>query len=329
MFRMGLLLKHGVWGANMVNQFKKATNRILLLTKWLGIGAAFTLPVTAFSLTFVLPKDGNVIGQVQYAIVQPGDTLATIALRYNMGGYEMTEANPGISYSRPKPGTRIIIPSSYVLPDAPRKGVVINLAEMRLYLYHDDGIHVSTFPAGVGQEGWDTPLGKTTITRKRPNPTWVVPDSILANHLKHGKVIPKVKPPGPDNPLGKFALNIGFKSIVIHGTPQPKAVGVRSSHGCIRMTNEDVEQVFNAVKIGTEVNIVHQPTKVGRLGNQLLLESHVPISEELYKAEPQNVKDLIHKAADNGNQSYRVEWKTVYRLKSTANGIPMPIGQIY
>lgn len=311
----------------MLKEIQLMTTRIVISSKMLGIGALLLASSTTHALTFTLPPNGNIIGNIQYASVAPGDSLATIAMRYNMGGYEMVEANPGVNYENPKTGARLVVPSRFVLPDTPRQGIVINLAEMRLYYFHPDGVHVSTYPVGVGQEGWNTPLGKTTITTKRENPTWIVPDSIYNNYIEHGKEVQKVNPPSPTNPLGKFAMNIGFKSIVIHGTPYPKAVGVRSSHGCIRMTNENVGELFRQVKIGTPVNIVHQTTKIGKMDNKLYLEAHVPISSEMYHADHPDVGGMVHKLVQGGK--YQIEWQEVEKLRSKASGIPLPIGSIY
>jgi L,D-transpeptidase ErfK/SrfK len=311
----------------MKKQRKATSLRKKFVNSMLWIGAA-VLPNISYGLTFVLPHNGNIIGNIQYATVQPGDSLSTLGRRYDMGGYEMVEANPGVEYASPRPGSRVVIPSRFILPDSPRKGIVINLAEMRLYFYHPDGVHVSTYPVGVGQEGWNTPLGNTTVVRKREHPTWVVPDSILENHERHGQPIPKVQPPGPTNPLGDYAMNLGFASIVIHGSPFPKGVGVRSSHGCIRMLNEDVGELFQKVSIGTPVAIIHQPTKIGRMDNKLYLEAHVPISQAVAAESGfTNVGSLLHKAAGNGK--YTVEWAEVEKIQNRANGYPLPIGSIF
>ncbi len=303
----------------------KATTRTYFVVAMLGIGTLFSCE-QASALTFVLPHNGNIIGNVQYATVQYGDSLSTIGRRYDMGGYEMMEANPGVDYTNPNRGTRLVIPSRFILPDTQRKGIVINLAEMRLYYYHNDGVHVSTYPVGVGQEGWNTPLGATTVTRKREHPTWVVPDSILANHAEHGQPIEKVWPAGPNNPLGDHAITTGFKSIVIHGSPYPKGVGVRSSHGCIRMLNEDVAQLFKMVQVGTPVQIIHQPTKIGRMDNQLFLEAHVPLSKSSYYSDYSSTGELLHKLTKGAK--YNVQWKDIERIQNKANGLPHPIGTL-
>ena len=310
----------------MVKRLQAITTRMYSSASMLGIGASF-IPQTSLGLTFVLPANGNIVGHLQYAPVHPGDSVATLARRYDMGGYEMLEANPGINYDHPSIGENLIVPSSFILPDAPRDGIVINLAEMRLYYYHPDHVHVSTYPVGVGKAGWNTPLGKTQVVRKREHPTWVVPDSILANHIEHGQPIEKTRPPGPDNPLGDYAMNLGFANIVIHGTNTPKAVGVRASHGCIRMLPEDVKALFQHVRIGTPVYIIHQPTKIGRKNNQLYLEAHVPLGAELHQTEYSDVGNLIHKVKPAGS-SYHLEWEKIHRLQQSANGYPLPIGNI-
>lgn len=309
----------------MKNQPKKTTIRKNIVVNMLWIGAMVSSQ--CFGLTFVIPHNGNIIGNVQYTSAQYGDSLSTIGRRYDMGGYEMVEANPGVSYSDPNPGSRIVVPSKFILPDTPRKGIVINLAEMRLYYYHPDGVHVSTYPVGVGQEGWNTPLGTTTVVRKREHPVWVVPDSILENHENHGEPIEKVWPAGPNNPLGDYAMNTGLKNIVIHGSPFPKGVGVRSSHGCIRMLNEDVEKLFKMVQVGTPVNIIHQPTKIGRMDNKLYLEAHVPLSQSQYYSSFTSTGELLHKLVKGAK--YSVEWHEIEKLQNKANGYPLPIGSIF
>ncbi len=313
----------------MKNRLTAMTSRMSPVVTLLGIGALAlcAFPKVSFGATFVLPANGNIIGNIQYTTVRPGDTLSTLGRRYDMGGYEMVEANPGVSYTTPRPGTSITVPSRFVLPDAPRKGIVVNLAEMRLYYYHPDGVHVSTFPVGVGQQGWNTPLGNTQVVRKREHPTWVVPDSIMENHIAHGEPIPKVHPPGPENPLGDHALSLGFANIVIHGTPYPKGVGVRASHGCIRMLPEDVATLYHMVKIGTPVAIIHQSNKIGRLDNKLYLETHVPIADSIY-SEQKDISSMISKATGEGHK-YQIQWQEIERIKHRASGYPQPIGSVF
>lgn len=304
-----------------------ARNQSAVAKLLLWIGTVFVAGNVS-ALTFPLPSDGNIVGQVQNTTVRPGDTLSTIGRRYNIGGYEMKEANPGIDYMNPGVGNTLIIPSRFVLPNTARKGIVINLSEMRLYYYHPDGQHVTTYPVGVGQEGWDTPLGESQIVRKRENPTWVVPDSILDKHKRLGQPIAPTMPPGPKNPLGEFAMNTGFKNIVIHGSPYPMGIGVRSSHGCIRMLNEDIRELYQMVDVGTKVTIVHEPNKLGYLGNQVFLESHVPISDTMYTG-IYSTDTLVQRMADKLGKKITIKHSEAQRLRSKTLGYPAPIGNIF
>ncbi|MCS5709661.1 L,D-transpeptidase family protein [Candidatus Berkiella cookevillensis] len=304
-----------------------ARNRSAVAKLLLWIGAVFvTSNVSA--LTFPLPSDGNIVGQIQHATVRPGENLSTIGRRFDIGGYEMKEANPGVDYMNPGVGRTLVIPSRFVLPNTSRKGIVINLSEMRLYYYHPDGRQVSTFPVGVGQEGWDTPLGESQIVRKRENPTWVVPDSILENHKRLGKYIAPIMPPGPKNPLGQFAMTTGFKNIVIHGSPYPMGVGVRSSHGCIRMLNENIRELYHMVPVGTKVTIVHEPNKLGYLGNQVFLESHVPISNTMYTG-LSSTDTLVQRMANKLGKKITIKHSEAQRLRSQPLGYPALIGNIF
>jgi L,D-transpeptidase ErfK/SrfK len=285
-------------------------------------------PIPAQALTFTIPHEGNIVGHIQETTVQPGDDLSTIGRQFDIGGYEMTEANPGVSFLNPQPGMSVVIPSQFILPSGPRKDIVINLAEMRLYFYHPDGRKVSTYPIGIGKGGWLTPMGSTQVVRKRANPTWVVPDSILANRRAHGDPIPPVMPPGPDNPLGHFAMNLGFKNIVIHGSPFPYGIGMRKSHGCINMLNEDIEELYPMVAVGTKVRIVHEPVKIGMMDNQLYLESHVPLQESLYQDSKSLKARFQQVLKDTKFATYQVHWDNIAEQKQEANGIPQFVGRL-
>lgn len=306
---------------------KAARNKSAVAMLLLGMVSMFSAQ-SIWALTFELSQNSNIVGHLQYTTVRYGDTLSTIGRKFNIGGYEMTEANPGINYMHPKAGTKLVIPTRFVLPKATRKGIVINLAEMRLYYYHPNGKHVSTYPVGVGKDGWDTPLGETTIVRKRANPTWVVPQSILENHRRMGKPIEPTMPPGPKNPLGAFAMNTGFKNIVIHGTPYPMGVGIRSSHGCIRMLPEDIRELFSMAKVGTKVTVVHEPHKIGYQGNKLFMEAHVPISATTYAGVYSN-DTLIQRAANNLGRKVTVQWQDAKRVRHRTSGYPQAIGKIF
>jgi L,D-transpeptidase ErfK/SrfK len=203
------------------------------------------------------------------------DTLMDIARRYDLGFVELRAANPGIDPWQAGEGRAIVLPKLHLEPPlgngaAARQGIVVNLAEMRLYLFRGVGAPVTSFPIGIGRDGWETPVGVTKIVRKRKDPVWVPPASIRARDPR----LPAQVPPGPNNPLGAFALNLAWPSYVIHGTNKPDGVGRRVSHGCLRLYPEDIERLFELVEVGTPVTVIDQPVKVGWIGGALYLELH-------------------------------------------------------
>ncbi len=234
----------------------RALRVFLCLTLWPFIGncATFTIPANGDSL----------VGQVVIAESRHNETMAEVGRRYDMGIYEMMEANPNISEDdKLTPGTRLVIPSRFVLPPGPREGVVINLAELRLYFYPKEGNQVVTSPVGIGREGWETPLGTTKIVEKTKDPYWYPPQSVREDAAAKGYILPDSWPPGPDNPLGAYMLRMGWRTYLIHGTNNPEGIGKRSSAGCMRMFPEDIELLFGQIPLGTPVTIINRPVKVG------------------------------------------------------------------
>ena len=223
---------------------------------------AWLAPVSAE--TFWLPREGDsVVGHLQGAVASQEDTLLDIGRRYNVGYEELKLANPGVDPWIPGAGTLIVIPSRFILPDTPRTGIVLNLAELRLYYYPDPvdapRRRVITHPISIGRVGWSTPLGTTSIVSKIVNPTWYPPASIRAEAEADGEPLPRVVPPGPDNPLGTHALALAKKGYLIHGTNKPFGLGMRVSHGCVRMFPEDIISLYESVPVGTPVHVVNQP----------------------------------------------------------------------
>ncbi len=239
-------------------------------TGLLGVLLYFALALPTHANTvYTLPPPGlNVIGHIQVVHARYEDTLIDIAREHGLGMDEIIAANPGVDLWLPGAGTPIILPTRHILPDAPRRGVVLNLAEKRLYYYPDPQPGappvVFTYPAGIGRMNWETPLGQTRITAKAEQPSWYPPESIRRDRLQTtGEVLPNVVPPGPDNPLGPYALRLGMPGYLIHGTNKQYGIGSRVSAGCVRLYNHHVEELFDRVPVGTPVTIINQPVKVG------------------------------------------------------------------
>lgn len=239
-------------------------------------GLLFT---SSYATTFDLDDENTrVVGHNLIVYSHEEDTLLDIARQFDLGYSEIVNANPGLDPWLPGGGQRVLVPNRFILPDAPKKGIVINLAEMRLYYYpkpqKGQRQQVITHPIGVGREGWTTPLGKTRIIQKKKDPTWTPPASILAEHLEKGDPLPKVVPAGPDNPLGAYAMRLAMPGYLLHGTNRPYGVGLRVSHGCIRLFPEDIEHLFGLVPVNTPVEILYQPYKAALDDGHLYLEAH-------------------------------------------------------
>jgi L,D-transpeptidase ErfK/SrfK len=233
------------------------------------------------------PQATGVLGELQVTYARYEDTLPDIARRFNLGFDELVNANPGVDPWLPGEGTRIVLPTQFVLPDAPYEGVVVNLAALRMFYYPQPGKDgqrvVITYPIGIGKVGWATPEGTTKIVSKRKDPYWTPPASVRKEHAAEGDPLPARVPPGPENPLGNRAMNLGWSSYLIHGTNKPAGVGLRASHGCIRMYPEDVLVLFDMVAVGTKVTVVNQPILYRMQGDSLYVQSYPP-HEELLEA---------------------------------------------
>ncbi len=281
-------------------------------------GAAHAAPVAA--------RDA-VIGRLEYYTVGPNENLLLVARKENLGYIEIVAANPGVDPWLPQPGRTLILPKAHVLPDAPHKGIVINLPELRLYYYDDRTMPVITYPIGVGRLGRETPIGTTTIVRKREAPTWTPPASIR----RERPGLPPFVPPGPENPLGDYALDLGWPSYVVHGTNRAYGIGRRVSSGCIRLYPEDIERLFAMVKVGTRVTVVDQPVKLGWSQGHLFIEIHPDALEgdELEQRgwfTPGSIADLEARVrAFAGSEAGRIEWPTVRAVARSKRGIPVRI----
>ncbi len=298
------------------------------------VAAAPSEPEPVATQRFTLTPDQDVIGQVQVVRATREDTLTDIARRFNVGYEEMLRANPDVDPWLPGADRPIVVPSQFVLPDAPREGVVINIAEMRLYYYpsHRKGEPqtVITHPIGIGKVGWATPEGVTRIVRRQKDPIWRVPVSVIKEHRENGEELERSYGPGPDNPLGRYAFYLEWPSYLIHGTNKPAGVGLRSSHGCIRLFPEDIEQLFDMIPIGTQVRVVNQPYVFGWSGGQLYMQSFGALEDDgrdWKRAE----RKLLDRALTAGmrkrlkSHGQQLDWDLVAALAHKPRGIAVPV----
>jgi L,D-transpeptidase ErfK/SrfK len=292
-----------------------------------------SLSVTTTSVlaaTYDLPSEHfDVIGAVRTVEARYEDTLLEIARRTDIGQDQMERVNPDVDRWLPGEGTRIIVPSHHIIPRVERKGVVLNLPEMRMYYFPPkkpgQPAQVQTYPISIGRMDWATPLGKTRIVSKQKNPTWTPPESIRREHAANGDPLPRVVPAGPNNPLGLYKMTLGIPGYLIHSTNKPLGVGMRVSHGCIRMLPEDIEKLFPQLPTGTPVNIINQPVKAGWYGGKLYLEVHPPLPE--YPSDKGAMVEHVMLALDDAmsRRSAVLDNSVIDELLSQQTGMPVEI----
>ncbi|MCP3660912.1 MAG: L,D-transpeptidase family protein [Gammaproteobacteria bacterium] len=284
------------------------------------------LGTTSEGASYPLPDENNdVIGETLTVKSRYEDTLSDIARLHDLGYREITQANPDVDPWLPGEGTEVTIPTQFILPPGPRKGIVINLAELRLYYYPPGEKQVITHPLGIGREGWSTPIGDSRITRKQRNPTWIPPASIRREQAARGIELPKVVAAGPNNPLGEYAIYLGMPGYLIHGTNRPYGVGLRVSHGCIRLYPEDIRSLYEQIPIDTAVSIINEPYKAGWHQGELFVEAHVPLSEQT-RSDGNNLTPLVAAVvAATRNSEARPDWKKLKQAALDATGIPRAV----
>ncbi len=309
------------------------------------------LPVAAQAEQFELPPDDNdVVGALTVVAARADETLLDLARRHGLGYEDIVRANPEVDTWLPGEGTEVLLPTRYVLPPGPRKGVILNLAEYRMYYFPEpkDGepAIVMTYPMSIGRMDWETPLGLTRIISKVRSPTWYPPESVRAEHAADGDPLPRIVPPGPKNPLGAFAMRLGLPGYLIHSTNRPAGVGMRVTHGCIRMFPEDIRFLFDQVSVNTPVRIINEPVKVGWHGDELVMEVHraleiVPfetdsgeiinevLPEDLLVQPERNILTALTEqfVAATNTRAGELDWERAEDLLERADGIPMPVGR--
>lgn len=292
-------------------------------------------PLATYEFEFD-PQTDRVIGTLQVTHARGEDTLSDIARRFNIGYEEIVRANPGVDPWLPGEGREIVLPTQFVLPDAPYEGLVMNLAQLRMYYFPpakaDEPRKVITHPIGIGKIGWSTPEGTTKVTAKTKNPTWYPPASVRKEHAAAGDPLPAKVPPGPDNPLGAHAMRLGWPSYLIHGTNKPYGVGLRSSHGCVRFYPEDIARLYDMVPIGTKVTVVNQPFVFGWQDDALYIQAF-PVLEDDEREHPSAAEALLNAAiSDDMWQQLKehdavVDLELVEQLVANPRGIAVPVSK--
>jgi len=273
---------------------------------------------------FPVAKGSDVIGRLAVIRLEKGDTLPDIARHFSLGINEISAANPDTDIWVPEAGEHIVLPLRFVLPDAPRKGIVINLATMRLFYYKTENksLVVMTYPVGIGTAERPTPIGQMYVERKVTRPTWYVPASISEDHRKKGDPLPDRVLPGPQNPLGEYALYLSRSTYLIHGTNKPASIGLNATNGCLRLYPEDIKKLYENTPVNTPVCIVNQPYLIGRRNGLVYLEIHATRQ----KPDVMELKKLYETLQNiEKNAGRPLDWKNVEKIITEARGMPVPI----
>jgi L,D-transpeptidase ErfK/SrfK len=259
--------------------------------------------------------------------ISSGETLLDVARKFKVGYVELVAANPDTDPWLPPRGKRVVIPRMHIPPRGETEGIVINVADMRLYYYASPHRPPRSYAIGIGREGLTTPLGHTTIVRKTKDPTW----KPTPRMRKEDPTLPALMPAGPDNPMGTRALYLGWTPYAIHGSNKAWAVGRRISSGCVRMYNEDIEELFELAPIGTKVTVVDQPIKFGWIDGELYMEAHPTKKEQdrlqLGDKVEASVSPTVVAQAKTwaGSQAARVDLERVREVARERRGYPVRI----
>ncbi len=294
-----------------------------VVTKIFCLSLLWASVQSVFALTFLLPPVGDdVVGQVNVVTLEDSQTLAEVGADFDIGYLEMVSANKNLSATKAlHKGTPVQIPARYILPTL-RVGIVVNLAELRVYYFPLNGTEVDTFPIAAGKVGWNTPLGTTEVQSKIANPTWTVPPSIMADSIEKGKRLKSFySSTDPENPLGHYALYLGIEGLRLHGTLAPRSIGRRASHGCMRLWDSDIEFLYNNVPVGTRVTITHVEDKAGWQNHVLYLQAVSPF-DEYYNAHSANEQIALA----TKDHPATIDWQRVGAAVAEQTGIPVAIG---
>lgn len=304
----------------------------LQLSRWLaGLLLAVSVALPASANSWPLPPPGSrLVGENRFHVVDnSGGSLEAIAKKYNVGFLALLQANPGVDPYVPRAGSVLTIPLQTLLPDVPREGIVLNLAELRLYYYPPGSKTVTVYPIGIGQLGGTTvtPTMVTTVSDKRANPTWTPTANIRARYRAQGVELPAVMPAGPDNPMGHHAIRLAAYGGVylLHGTNADFGIGMRVSSGCIRLRDNDIKALFDQVTPGTKVNIINTPIKASIEPNGVhLVEVHQPLSEHI-DDDPQTLPIVLNATMKAFSQSPNTDGEVMNKAMDVRSGMPVDV----
>jgi L,D-transpeptidase ErfK/SrfK len=292
------------------------------------------LPQPTATHRFDIDANTEIVGYVQQTVVGKDDTLPDIARRFDVGYEEMLLANPGVDPWLPGVGREVVVPTQFLLPAAPHEGLVVNIAAMRVFYYppHKKGEPqvVYTHPIGIGRVGWKTPEGITKIVSRTKDPVWVVPKSVRDEHAEDGEKLPARVPAGPDNPLGQYMFRLSWPSYLIHGTNKPYGVGMRSSHGCMRLYPEDIAVFYELIPIGTKVTVVNQPYLFGTRDATLYLQAYAVMEDDSRDWSNNRKRLLAHLLSPKlrkevSEQDDGIDWQRVGDVAHSPRAIPVPV----
>lgn len=292
------------------------------------------VPVATHRFELNPEQQEDVLGVMQLTTTTKEDTLPDIARRFNIGYEEIVRANPGVDPWLPGEGKTVVVPTQFILPDAPREGLVINIPAMRLYYFpprkSGEKQLVYTHPIGIGRVGWATPQGTAKIVRRQKDPTWRPPISVIKEHRENGEELARVIGPGPDNPLGRHAFYLSWPSYLIHGTNKPYGVGLRSSHGCLRLYPEDIAAMFEMMPVGTKVHVVNQPFVFGWHQGQLYLQAYDVLEDDPRDWKKAQKKLLSKTFATRIQKELKrrgeeMNWDRISTLAHEPRGIPVSV----
>jgi len=279
----------------------------------------------------LVSAEQSVVGEPQIVFTTEEDTFSDLARTYGLGYDELLAANPGVDPWLPGAGAAVLLPTQYVLPNLPKRGVVLNIATKRLFYYppviEGEAPKVLTYPIGIGRVGWETPLGETTVIAKAKDPSWWVPASVRKEHAEKGDPLPSIVPPGPENPLGTRVLKLNMPGYLIHGTNQPYGVGMRVSHGCVRLYPENIEFLYTLIDVGEVVTIMNEPYQIGEKEGLLFFEAHAPLEDDAVLPE-ERLQALLDTQPGVDGQPLNQHLKDhIVSLSAAPRGVPISIVQ--